>query len=312
MVKPTTQSNKLAKAAIKPGFDNTTIDIKIDQLVAVKIVTPKTRKSHKYLQILSSIREVGIIEPPVVSRNPQSRNKYILLDGHLRIEALKELGETDVTCLVSTDDEAFTYNKHVNRLSTVQEHRMILRAIQRGVPETKLAAALNIDVQSIVVKRDLLNGICAEAAELIKDKMVAIGTFTILKRMKSMRQIEVVSLMNDAGVYSKSYANALFAATPKDQLVNPEKTKKVKGLDEEQMARMESEMESLQREYRLIEENYGQDVLNLTLAKGYLGSLLSNARVVRYLAQSNAEILAQFQKIADITSIGKEALMEAV
>ena len=34
--------------------------------------------------------------------------------------------------------------------------------------------------------------------------------------------------------------------------------------DDEQMARMESEMESLQREYRLIEENYGRDVLNLT------------------------------------------------
>lgn len=296
----------LPQTKIRAGFDSETIDLKIDQIILIKIVSPAARKSQKYKQIFASIREVGIIEPPVISRDSQSRGRYILLDGHMRVDALKELGETEVTCLISTDDEAFTYNKHVNRLSTVQEHRMILRAIERGVPEEKIAAALNIDARSIIAKRDLLKGICAEAAELLKDKMVPIATFPVLKRMKAFRQIEAATLMNDAGLYSKSYADALFAATPKDQLVNPEKPKKVKGLDEDQMARMESEMESLQREYRLIEENYGKDVLNLTLAKGYLGSLLGNAKVVRYLAQHNPDILSQFQKIADITSLSKE------
>jgi len=137
--------------------------------------------------------------------------------------------------------------------------------------------------------------------------MVAIATFPILRRMKPFRQIEAVTLMNDAGVYSRSYAFALLAATPKDQLTDPAMPKKIKGLDEEKMARMESEMESLQREYRLIEENYGKDVLNLTLAKGYLSSLLSNAKIVRYLAQNNVEIMNQFQKIADMTSLNKAA-----
>lgn len=305
--KKPSKKTALPQAKIRAGFDSETVDLKIDQIILIKIVTPAARKSQKYKQIFASIREVGIIEPPVISRDPQSRGRYILLDGHMRVDALKELGETEVTCLISTDDEAFTYNKHVNRLSTVQEHRMILRAIERGVPEEKIAAALNIDARSIVAKRDLLKGICEEAAELLKDKMVPIATFPVLKRMKAFRQIEAATLMNDAGLYSKSYADALFAATPKDQLVNPEKPKKVKGLDEDQMARMESEMESLQREYRLIEENYGKDVLYLTLAKGYLGSLLSNAKVVRYLAQHNPDILSQFQKIADITSLSKEA-----
>lgn len=307
MAKIPPQKPKLPKGEIKAGFDQNTVDLKIDQIVLIKLVTPAARKSPKYHQILASIREVGIIEPPVVSRDPHARSKYILLDGHMRIEALKELGETEVTCLVSTDDEAFTYNKHINRLSTVQEHRMILRAIERGVPESKIAAALNIDTRSIATRRDLLNGICSEAADLLKDKMVPIATFPILKRMKSFRQIESATLMNDAGVYSKTYARALLAATPKDQLTDPDKPKKIKGLDEDQMARMESEMESLQREYRLIEENYGKDVLNLTLTKGYLGSLLGNAKVVRYLAQNHRDILNQFQKIADMTSLAKES-----
>lgn len=179
MAKKTPPKLKLPKGEIKAGFDKATIDLQIDQIVTIKVISPAARKSRKYLQILASIREVGIIESPVVSRDPQTSNKYILLDGHLRVEALKELGETEVSCLVSTDDEAFTYNKHINRLSTVQEHKMILRAIERGVPETKLAAALNIDVRSIVSRRNLLNGVCPEAAELLKDKMVAISMFPI-------------------------------------------------------------------------------------------------------------------------------------
>ena len=303
MAKVSPQKPKLPKGEIKAGFDKDTVDLRVEQIVFLKIVSPAAHRSPKYHQILASIREVGIIEPPVVSK---SNGKYVLLDGHMRIEALKELGETEVTCLVSTDDEAFTYNKHINRLSTVMEHKMVLKAIERGVPEEKIAAALNIDIRSIMAKRDLLNGICDEAAELLKDKMVPIATFPILKRMKSFRQIECVTLMNDANTYSRTYARMLLAATPKDQLTNPSKPKNIKGLDEDQMARMESEMECLQREYRLIEEDYGKDVLRLTLTKGYLGALLGNAKVVRYLAQNHADILMQFQKIADISSLAKE------
>ena len=53
-----------------------------------------------------------------------------------------------MVCLVSTDDEAFTYNKRVNRIAIIQEHRMILKAIERGVPEERIAKALNIDVKA--------------------------------------------------------------------------------------------------------------------------------------------------------------------
>ena len=59
--------------------------------------------------------QIGLVEPPVVARDPRPSGKYFLLDGHLRVEALKDLGMTEVECLVSTDDEAFTYNKRVNR-----------------------------------------------------------------------------------------------------------------------------------------------------------------------------------------------------
>lgn len=296
------------KDKIEIGFDTDTIDLRIDQIISLKMVTEAARASRKFRQIVASIREVGIIEPPVVTPDKQNKGRYILLDGHLRIEALKQIGETEVTCLISTDDEAFTYNKHISRLTSVQEHRMIVQAVNRGVSEEKIAQALDVNLANIVRKRNLLDGICDEAAELLKDKDVAGSVFRVMKRMIPVRQIEVATLMNDARIYSGSYAKALLAATPRKQLINPQKPKNIKGLSEDQMARMEDEMAKLQREHQLVKESYGVDNLNLMLAKGYLGTLLANAKVVRYLTQHHPEILKQFQKISEMTSLGgKEA-----
>lgn len=289
---------------IKLGFDVDTVRLRIDQITPLKIVTPILRESEKYKQIVASIREVGIIEPPVVSLPRKGQKTYLLLDGHLRIEALKEKGESEVTCLVSTDDEAFTYNKYISRLSTIQEHRMILQAIKRGVSEEKIARALNLHVDNIVRRRDLLKGICPEVAELFKDKMVPRNVFKELKRMKPVRQIEAAMLMNDSNNHTYAYVHAMVLATPKAQLIDPTKLKKVKGLDDEQMARMEAEMGSLQGEYRLIEESFGPNVLNLTVAKTYLTTLLGNARIVKYLALQHPEFLTQFQKIVEMKSLG--------
>src|SRR5579885_1129006 len=208
---------------IKIGFEKDTITLRLEEISPLKILTTGMRDSEKYRQILASIREIGIVEPPVVAPRRKGQQKYILLDGLLRIEALREIGEREVVCLVSTDDEAFTYNRHKNRLSPIQEHRMILQAIKRGVSEEKLARALNLHIDNIIRKRDLLNGICPEAAELLKDKMVPNNVFTVLKRMRPVRQIEAATLMKDAGVYSVPYIKALFAATPKAQLVDPRK-----------------------------------------------------------------------------------------
>ena len=93
----------------------------------------------------------------------------------MRIEILKDSGETEVVCLVSTDDEAFTYNKRVSRIAIVQEHKMIVKAIERGVSEQRIAKALDVDVPSLRAKVRLLNGICPEVADMLKDKHIAMN-----------------------------------------------------------------------------------------------------------------------------------------
>jgi ParB-like chromosome segregation protein Spo0J len=75
-------------------------------------VTQEVRKSRKYRQIASSIEHLGLVEPLVVS--PIDDGKFLLLDGALRLDILKQRNEQEVRCIVSTDDEGYTYNKRVN------------------------------------------------------------------------------------------------------------------------------------------------------------------------------------------------------
>jgi hypothetical protein len=121
--------------------------------------------------------------------------------------------------------------------------------------------------------------------------------------MMPLRQIEAAELMVAMNKYTISYAKSLLAATPQSQLVESTKPKRVKGLSEEQIALMERESVNLEREFKIAEKSYGTDHLDLVLTVGYLGKMIGNARVVRYLAQHHGEILAEFQKISGIDAV---------
>jgi ParB-like chromosome segregation protein Spo0J len=275
----------------------------IKALLPVKKLAASLKTSGKFRQIASSIAEVGLVEPPVVYADPRRPGTYLLLDGHLRIEVLKDRGETEVFCLLATDDEAFTYNKRISRLAPIQEHFMIMRALERGVSEQRIARALNVDVPRIRQKRRLLDGICSEVVELLKDKHLASAAIAQLKKMRPARQIEAAELMLAANNFSEAYARALLAATPQDQLVNA-RAKRISGVSFEQMARMEREMANLQRDLKLVEDSYGDDVLNLVVARGYLAKLLKNPNVARYLERHQADIARELQDL--IETIGQE------
>jgi hypothetical protein len=67
---------------------------------------------------------------------------------------------------------------------------------------------------------------------------------------------------------------------------------------------MEREMMELRRNFKVIEETHGENVLHLTLATGYLKKLLNNARIVRHLSQRQPEILTEFQNILEKPELG--------
>jgi hypothetical protein len=275
----------------------------IAQVLPSKATPVGLATSRKFRQIRSSIAEIGLIEPLAVSILGTEDDRYMLLDGHMRLLALQELGRTQVPCLVATDDESYTYNNRINRLSSIQEHLMLRRAVDRGVSPERLAKALSVDVSHVVKKMNLLDGICPEAAELLVDRQFSAELSRVIRKMKPTRQIECVELMLSANNLTVAYAEALFAATPAELLLDGRKPQKLAGVTKEQMARMEREMSNLHGQYRLIEQTYGQDVLSLVLAKGYVAKLLDNGQVMKYLRQHAPEILEQFELIAASASL---------
>lgn len=283
--------------------------IDVDAILPLRKVPAGARNSKKYRVIKASIQEIGILEPLIVHPCSESENQFMLLDGHIRLDILKCSNESTVECLIADDDEAFTYNHKVNQLSAIQEHFMIRKALKNGVSEDDIARTLNVDIHRIRMKRDLLESICPEAVELLREKRVTTEGLQQLRLVLPMRQIEMAELMCASHNFSGPYAKCLLAATPQDQLVESNVPKTVDELTPKEMARMEREMDVLSGDFRKIEETHGTNVLHLVIVAGYLRKLLDSARVVRYLAQDYPEIMTEFQKIAESRSLA-EATVE--
>jgi ParB-like chromosome segregation protein Spo0J len=74
------------------GFELETYQIPLDQLLPSKKVPDGVMSTRKYKQIVSSINEVGLIEPLSFIQPDRKKPEHLVLDGHLRVLALKELG----------------------------------------------------------------------------------------------------------------------------------------------------------------------------------------------------------------------------
>jgi ParB-like chromosome segregation protein Spo0J len=287
----------------KLGFELEKIRLPLEKLLPLRKPKSPVRVATRYQTIVASIKEVGLIEPLIVFPHKSQAEHYLILDGHLRYAALKEVGIPEVDCLISLEDEAYSYNAKINRVSPIQEHAMIMKAVKSGVSPERIASALNIKVQRIKDTLNLLTGIHPEAIEIMKDKQITPSAIRWLKKVTALRQIEMAELMVSANIFTRGYAEALVMGTPKEQLLNPDKPKTAKGLSAEELARMEHEMRAVEPNFKAVEQSYGENVLNLTLARSYIKKLLQNAKVVRFLSAKHAEVFTEFEAVTAMETL---------
>ncbi len=279
----------------KTAFLKDCVVVPLSKLIYLKTLRPRFKESTTFQQVLSSVRDVGLVEPPVVFLDPSHKDQYFVMDGHLRIEALKALGTTEVACLVATEDDTYTYNKRLNRMTVVQAHKMIVNAMEHGVSAERLGKTLNLSPSTIKNHFRLLDGICPEVVEQLQDKPCPAKTFTILRRMKPIRQIEAAELMSGQNNFTTAFANALLYNTQSSLLVTQAAANDTVSV--ESMAKMEREMAALQVQNKAVEETYGPDVLHLTVMKRFLEKWMDCAPVVRWLAENQPEYFREFQSI---------------
>ncbi|MEB3482993.1 plasmid partitioning protein RepB C-terminal domain-containing protein [Pasteurella multocida] len=279
------------------AFHNELVWLSIEQILPVKQIDKNFEKSSKFQSILASIREIGIVEPVVVY--PEESDQYILLDGHSRVHALKMLGLTKVLCMLSTDDEGFTYNKQINRLTAVQENKMLMKTIERGVSDELIARTLNIDLRVLRQKMNMLNGITKEVVEMLANKQVSKEIFRILRKMKPERQIEVAQMMIASNKFTLTYANMMLLSSRKEELVESHKSKTTND-DLADLSIMQKELERLKENYKISEEKLADLKMGLVVAKGYVKKLLNNAAVVDLLENDQNEIYLTLKEVCSI------------
>lgn len=279
----------------KLGFELKTVVLPVESIVPRAQITQEIRKSRKYKQISASIEHVGVVEPLVVCH--LSSEQYLLLDGALRFDILKRRNEQEVRCILSTDDEGYTYNKRVNHLSNIGEHYMILKALSNGVSEQDISVSLSVDVETIRRKRSMLDEICPEAVSLLTNRRVAVQTYCILRKMKPLGQIQAAERMINANSYSSKMAKALLTITKPELLVKPDKPGRSSPGTTAKLELLQSEAETLLADLKKVEESYATQALDLTLALGYIERLIANGHVERYLVKNHPDILNEFRKL---------------
>jgi hypothetical protein len=283
---------------IKHAFEPQIVEIPVERITLGAPLPPNAVNTPKFKTILGSIAELGVIEPLAVFRSAQRPGDYDLLDGRLRLEALKQLGRATAPCMVSCDDEGFTFNRHVNRLSAVQEHRMIRATLAKGASEKRIAEVLKMDVRSIRERAKLLDGVAPEAARLLKDRQAAPKVFRVLKKMKPFRQIEAAEMMIAANKFTATYVDMILVTTRPEALVEWTKKKKEE-FQPEDLARMEAEMERLRQDCQAVEDEIGDTMLTLVVAKSFMTRLLRNDAVHAHLKRHHADSLASLVSTMD-------------
>jgi ParB family transcriptional regulator, chromosome partitioning protein len=262
--------------------------------IRLRPLRDRTVCKREYDRILASLKTIGLIEPLVVY--PEGED-FVILDGVQRYRALLELGVEIVPCILGKQREAFTGNRMVNRVSPVQEHRMIQRSLEE-LDEQTIAAALGISSIGHRMQKSLLNHLHSEVAAAFDQGKITRKCAAELTHVKPSRQKEILSGMEGYKDWTLAFARSLILKTPpalretrKRRQHDPwDKTAQRKGDLLKKLAEAEQKHDFYSRLYK----QYTVDLLRLAI---YARSLLTNNRIREYLDQHHPAIVARFEAV---------------
>ncbi len=270
--------------------ESTAIDVPVIQLRPLR---ERKVTKREYDRIVASIKAVGLIEPLVVF--PENGD-YVILDGVQRYRALVELGVAIAPCIMGKEREAFTGNRMVNRVSPVQEHRMIEKAMDE-VDEGVIAAALGIATLNHRLKKSLLKQLHSDVATAYDAGKITRACAREFTHVKPHRQKEILRAMEGYKDYSTAFARSLVVKTATNQRENRgrkhnpwNKTAQRKN----DLLKKLSDAEQKHDFYSQLYKQYTVDLLRLAI---FARSLLTNARLREYLNKHHSDIVSRFETI---------------
>ncbi|QBX68331.1 plasmid partitioning protein RepB C-terminal domain-containing protein [Serratia quinivorans] len=288
---------------IKQCFSNHFHLYPVENLSPSRTIPVNVRSSNKYKQILTSIAEIGLIEPIIIFISENGEHK--ILDGHLRIEALKDLTITHAHCLISPVEDTYSYNKRVNHLTILQEQRMLQKAVESGVSLEKLCAVLGLSQGIINTRLRISEGISKEALALLADKNVSQNVFDVLRKIKPHKQMDFVTTMVTLNNVTKKFALSMLHTLPAEHLVRkPDNAHEDKDIVKT-LARLEKEMAALQVETQDIQNEFAENNLNLMVVRSYIAKILSKNEVIHWLYDNKSEYLDVLKKVLGVKHLNE-------
>ena len=276
--------------AVNRAFGRYIVNLPMSSITAQREPPGPTKSMACYKRIASSLEHIGLIEPLVVFE--QTKGSFLLVDGNTRFSILKSKGTIEVPCIVAMDDEAYTYNRRVSHVPPISQHFMLLRVLENGVSEDRIAAALNVDIRTIRRKRDLLKGICPEVVSLLEKHRLSDQAFSVLRKMKPLRQIESAELMIASNNFSLRFLSAILSTTRPELLIDRESKGYARTHDGAKTSALETEQTSLIRDLKAIENSYGLDMLTLAVSLKYVERMMANDNVRSYVQRACPETLS--------------------
>lgn len=268
-------------------------------LPIVKLVPRSERQVKKryYQRIEASLRAVGLIEPLVVFDQGDS---YEILDGRLRYRILLDMGIETVPCLIWKEREAFTGNRMVNRLSAIEEMRMLRKSLEE-LDEKTIAGALGLAGISHRLNDGLLKKLEPSVIKAFEAGKINRQCAQELTNVKADRQVEIVSLMESCNDYSVTFAKGLVLKTPAVKRAKANGIKTPWAQAEQNRNDLLKRLQEAEQQQDFFSGLYRQYTTNLLKLVIYVRSLLANPRARQYLQEQHAQQLDLFEQIINST-----------
>lgn len=266
------------------------IDVPIDRLRPLR---DRKISVREYGRILASIKAIGLIEPLIIYAE---QDDYVILDGVQRYKVLLEIGVKVVPCILGQQREAFTGNRMVNRVSPLQEHRMIEKSLEE-LDEKTIAAALGLQGIAYRLKKTLLKNLHPDVATAFDQGKLTRACARELTYVKAARQKEILSAMEGYHDYGIAFARTQVLKTPMP--LREGRSRKNTPWDRSAQRKGEllkrlTEAEQKHDFYSRLYKQYTVDLLRLAI---FARSLLTNTRIREYLDRRYAPLVQQFETI---------------
>jgi hypothetical protein len=213
-----------------------------------------------------------------------------------RYRALLELGVEVAPCILGPQREAFTCDRMVNRVSPVQEHRMIEKSLEE-VDEASIAAALGITTIGHRLKKALLKRLHPDVAAAFDEGKINRVCAREFTHVRPARQKEILDAMAGYKDYSTAFVRTLVVKTPPDQRDTGRRKRNPWARSAQRKNDLLKQLADAEQKHDFYSRLYKQYTIDLLRMAIYVRTLINNARVREYLQARYPAVVAQFEAI---------------